>query len=42
MLISVFFNHTGPRLRARLPGMSDSKADFFEKRLPVNHDGSGV
>ncbi|MGY4512723.1 hypothetical protein [Bradyrhizobium sp. USDA 3650] len=38
MLISVFFNHAGPRGPNALPVTSDSKADFFEKRLSVNHD----
>jgi len=36
-LISVFFNHTGPQPRRRLAKASDSKADFFGKRLSVNH-----
>jgi len=27
-----------PRQQELLPGTSDSKADFFEKRLSVNHD----
>jgi hypothetical protein len=38
VLISVFFNHAGPRSQARLPVTSDSKAGFFGKRLSVNHD----
>jgi hypothetical protein len=38
VLISVFFNHVSPRQQERLPVTSDSKADFFEKRLSVNHD----
>ena len=38
MLISVFFNHVSRRQQERLPVTSDSKADFFEKRLSVNHD----
>ena len=37
MLISVFFNHTGTHARTP-PGSSGSKADFFGKRLSVNHD----
>ncbi|MCK1387852.1 hypothetical protein [Bradyrhizobium sp. 21] len=38
MLISVFFNHAGPHGRT-LAGMSDSKTDFFNQRLSVNHAG---
>jgi len=38
VLISVFFNHVSPRQQDCAPGTSDSKADFFEKRLSVNHD----
>jgi hypothetical protein len=37
VLISVFFNHVGPRAQT-LARASDSKADFFGKRLSVNHD----
>ncbi|MDA9404784.1 hypothetical protein XH79_39445 [Bradyrhizobium sp. CCBAU 45389] len=35
----MFFNHTGRDRRRLLPKTSDSKADFFEKRLSVNHKG---
>lgn len=33
----MFFNHTDPQPRRRLANTSDSKADFFQKRLSVNH-----
>ncbi|GMO98366.1 MULTISPECIES: hypothetical protein [Bradyrhizobium] len=37
-MISEFFNHTGPRAPGTPAGLSDSKADFFARRLSVNHD----